>query len=479
MKKLLMLLGSISIIVGSVSTVIACDNPRFNQDSINVQSMFENAIKTEFDRANEVTTQLIAEQYKIDFNDNKIKVKDVIIELNYIPPTHDQPGSFHVVFAPTVAGKYNQAKEIKSSNNVIVYDVQVAFEAAIAEELNYANEIKTRSAADNYKAPKIEGVDITNDYIAPLPNATSKFQAAFNPKETEIYRDAAPRSSNANIINYEDPAIQAEFEKEIADEKKHANEIKTHKQAEEYKNNFDPTKIQDVKIELKYTAPTLKTWGSFYVIFHPTPFGNYKGASSTPSNRNTFKYDHQIFFEKAIESEWKRAEQVRKRKDAHNYTPPVIEGVDILKEYVEPTIQTPSSFQVIFTPTANGIYKGAKSLNTKKVIIKYEAIDIKEYWNAIGPMTIKFQSVESKNDICNLWTHFGGKESDCPPPPDNPYKPKVITNTEEIRGVKIIYTVTNWYDWNIEIKIEFNPIENNIYSDVGKYEILKKSLLFT
>ncbi|AVP49188.1 hypothetical protein [Williamsoniiplasma luminosum] len=462
MKKLLMLLGSLSIIVGSVSTVIACDNPT----SI-VQSMFENAIKREIEQANRITTQKEADQYNKDFNDGKIKVEDVIIKLNYIPPTHAKPGSFYVVFTPTVVGKYNQAKEIKSSNNVIVYDVQAVFEAAIAEELNYANEIKTRSAADNYKAPEIEGVDITNDYTTPLQGATSKFQAAFNPKIPGIYKEATSRFSNANIIEFEDPAIQAEFEAAIADEKKHANEIKTQKQAEEYKNNFDPTKIPDVEMEFKYTEPTLQIKGLFYVVFNPTPFGKYQGVLSEPSNRNRFEYDHQIFFEIAIESAIKIAEQVGNREDALKYIPPIINGVDIEKKYFEPTPLMPGSFQVIFSATSNGIYNRAKSKETIKREIQYQALSKQDYRDAIEPMENKFRSINDRNGGRDLWLSLGGEAKVWDELKNGDGRIKIVAKSLPIRGVEIIYSAAEWDSWGRWIDMDFKPIVNDIYSDVG------------
>ncbi|AVP49185.1 lipoprotein [Williamsoniiplasma luminosum] len=459
MKKLLMLLGSISIIVGSVSTVIACDNPT----SI-AQSTFENAIKREIEQANRITTQKEADQYNKDFNDGKIKIEDVIIKLNYIAPTHDQSGSFNVVFTPSVRGKYNQAKEIQSSRNVIEYDVQAAFEAAIAEELNYANEIKTRSAADKYKRPSIKDVDITNDYTTPLPNATSKFQAAFNPKPTGIYKDATSRSSNANIIEFEDPAIQIAFEKKIESEKNRANDIKTQKQAEEYKAGIIP----DVKIELIYTKPDPKpTHGSFYVIFHPTFGGEYHGAKSLPSNKNRFEYDHQIYFEKAIDSAMKSAEQVLNRKDAQNYTPPIIEGVDIEKKYKDPTLQIPGSFQVTFTPTANGIYKEAKSKQTNPVQIEYIAIHTQEYLDAIKSMQAEYYAMSNEYQVRTFWlSYFGTIEG------WNDHA-KSGWNDTKIPGVEVSCTI---YSTNLpgqefgkgkEIQIQFSPIKNGIYSDIG------------
>ncbi|ATZ17385.1 hypothetical protein ELUMI_v1c06630 [Williamsoniiplasma luminosum] len=557
MKKLLILLGSVSMLAGSATSVVACGNPTKNE-----QLLFQNAIKKELEQANQITTQKQADHYKKTFDNGEIKIEHVDIALNYTSPTSTNKGLFQVIFTPTANEKYSGAWPIGSSNNVIEYDVQTAFEAAIAEELNYANEIKTRSAADHYEKPNIKDVDITNAYTTPLPNATSTFQAAFNPTPTGIYREAAPRSSNLNIIKFEDPGIQAEFNDKIAFEKKHANEIKTQKQAEDYINDFKPDKITDVKIEIFYIKPTLETQGSFYVVFSPKPGGKYQGALSDPSKKNTFEYDHQIFFEKAIEKElrranniktekeaeeyvkqnnngqikiqdvkikptyikasapdspglfyvdfipepngkykeanskqssqnsirgdlqaffekaiesaFKNAEQVQKRLEANNYKTPIVNDVHIEKKYEEPKQWRPGSFQVTFIPTANGIYKGAKSKQTNKIEIKYEAIHIQEYLDAINPMVKEFESIKYLNDGRNFWTRFGRGFHEWDRLPNGH---TIVTGSKtEIPGVEIKYTVEAMTPYSRRLEMELNPIENHIYSDVGKSQFLSKTV---
>ncbi|AVP49192.1 lipoprotein [Williamsoniiplasma luminosum] len=456
MKKLLMLLGSISIIVGSVSTVIACDNPT----SI-AQSIFENAIKTELDRANEITTQLTAEQYKIDFNDNKIKVEDVIIELNYISPTHAQPGSFHVVFTPTVVGKYNQAKEIKSSYNAIDYDVQAAFEAAINDELIYANEIKTRNVADNYNPAPISDVEISKNYVEPIsPVMDGQFQAAFTPKKSGIYEKATPRVSSSNIIKYENSGIQKKFEAAIDDELALVNGIINHDKAEQYSQDLvDPYKIPGVKIILKYISPTFQDKGLFYVIFSPKTNGIYQGTDSVPSQKNQIKYQPQAALKKAIKEEIQRANNIKTEIAAGKYQKDFDSGkikirdVEIGIYWTSSTPNTKGSFQVVFSPKTNGIYQGANPIRSIKNDYDH-IIVLKDYENAIEAIKKEAERINSKEkqEAFNKKYYLNNFQS----------------NRDVIPGVEIKtslgrdHVTRPWYFY-----INFKPIFGGIYSSVG------------
>ncbi|AVP49190.1 lipoprotein [Williamsoniiplasma luminosum] len=373
MKKLLMLLGSISIIVGSVSTVIACDNP-----TISVQSMFENAIKIELDRANGVTTQIKADKYKKDLENNKIKIKDVNITLNYTsPPSLFEEGSFQVRFIPTLDGKYKQANSIFSSSNVIKYNIQAVFERLIADELDYVNEIKTRKAASEYTPTKIHGIDIDKNYVAPRPDTTGTFQVTFAPDPIGIYQDAVPQNSIQNIINYDDPVIQKDFDARIKTQLTVANNIKTQSDADQYRQDFEDNKIKikDVEIELKYSKPNFNQNGWFFVIFKPKLLGEFVGASQILSTRNQIEYNSQIAFDNAIKEEKHRADNIKTHIEAEQYkkdfNPNLIPNITMKLTYEPPTLGKEGLFYVFFSPIHGKEYEGANPSYSEKNSIAY------------------------------------------------------------------------------------------------------------
>ncbi len=260
----------------------------------------EKAVAGELAKVNTIKTHAMAEQYKKDVSNKKIKIESVDIKVNYSAPKKKKDkdgsfklfdGSFQVIFEPSfMKSKYENAKPIQSNINVIKYDesfvLQEEFHKAFADAITSAQQVISDAEIQTYlkeaeQFKNDEDVDFKTDYIKSTAANDGSFQVTITPKPGGKYKGIQPLISVKTIV-------KSTFAKVVEKYIVSADAIKTHAMAEQYQKDVASKKIniEGVDIKVNHVKPSAVSDSSFQVTFAPTGNGIYKGAKPISSKLN-------------------------------------------------------------------------------------------------------------------------------------------------------------------------------------------------